>query len=179
MTAEPWQRAMIGGTRRANVLTSSDDALKIMKRAKRSLLIVGHKSAEGNKETEKPITYIIRLAKASHIPVLATAHTVLEFNKRGFPTSGSMPAVDIANRLRDQSWLGLDGKGPYDLVIMTGIPYHMEWLLFAGLKHSTKNLVLISLDRFYQPHADWSFANISTEKWQENLNEMITKLEGN
>ena len=179
MSAEPWQRAMMGGTKRAKVLTSGDDALKIIKRAKRSLLIVGHKSAEGKGETEKPINYIIRLSKASNIPVLATAHTVLEFNKRGFNTASSMPAVDIANRLRDQSWLGLDGKGPYDLVIMMGIPYHMEWLLFAGLRHSTKNLVLISLDRFYQPHANWSFPNMSTESWQENLNEMISKLEVN
>ena len=178
MSAEPWQRAMMGGTRKAKVLTSIDQALTVLKRAKRPLFVVGHKSVEGDEKKEKPINYIIRFSKASNIPVLATAHTILEFNNRDFTPSGSMPAVDIANRLSDHSWTGLDGKGPYDLVIIMGLPYHMEWLLFSGLKHSSKNLVRVSLDRFYQPHATWSFPNISLKKWQENLDEMISQLEG-
>ncbi len=178
MSTEPWQRAMMGGTRRANVLANADDALTVLKRGKRPLFVVGHDSVEGEDEKDKPINYIIRLLKASNIPILATAHTIIEFNKRNFTPSGSMPAVDIANRLRDDSWLGLDGKGPYDLVVIMGLPYHMEWLLFAGLKHSTKNLIRVSLDRFYQPHATWSFPNMSVQMWQETLDVMISQIEG-
>jgi acetyl-CoA decarbonylase/synthase complex subunit epsilon len=178
MSAEPWQRAMMGGTKRAKLLSSTDDALSVLKRAKRPLFVVGHKSLEGEEEKEKPISYIIRFSRASNMPVLATAHMILEFNNRDFTPSGSMPAVDIVNRLRDNSWLGLDGKGPYDLVIIIGLPYDMEWLLFAGLKNSTKDLVRVSLDRFYQPHATWSFPNMSLKKWQETMEAMIKQLEG-
>jgi acetyl-CoA decarbonylase/synthase complex subunit epsilon len=178
MSAEPWQRAMMGGTKRAKLLSSTDDALSVLKKAKRPLFVVGHKSLEGEEEKEKPISYIIRFSRASNMPVLATAHMILEFNNRDFTPSGSMPAVDIVNRLRDNSWLGLDGKGPYDLVIIIGLPYDMEWLLFAGLKNSTKDLVRVSLDRFYQPHATWSFPNMSLKKWQETMEAMIKQLEG-
>jgi len=178
MSAEPWQRAMMGGTRKAKVLANANDALAVIKRSTKPLFVVGHKSVEGEEERDKPINYIIRLSKASNIPVLATAHTILEFNNRKFTPSGSMSAVDIANRLRDNTWLGLDGKSHYDLVSIMGLPYHMEWLLFAGLKHSARNLVRVSLDRFYQPHATWSFPNISLKMWQETLDAMISQLEG-
>ena len=178
MSAEPWQRAMMGGTKRAKVLTSTDDVLSVLKRARRPLLVVGHKSVEGEEEKEKMITYIIRFSKASKIPILATAHMILEFNNRNFTPSGSMPAVDIVNRVRDNSWPGLDGKGPYDLVIIMGLPYDMEWLLFAGLKQSTKDLVRVSLDRFYHPQVSWSFPNMSSKKWQETLDAIIKQLEG-
>ncbi len=176
MSAEPWQRAMMGGTRRAKILTNANEALTVLKRSTKPLFVVGHKSVDGEEERDKPINYIIRLSRASNIPVLATGHTILAFNNRNFTPSASMPAVDIANRLRDNSWSGLDGEGHYDLVTIMGLPYHMEWLLFAGLKHSAKNLVRVSLDRFYQPHATWSFPNMSLGMWQETLDAMISQL---
>jgi len=178
MSTEPWQRAMAAGTSKAKVLSNPDQALRVIREAKRPILVVGHESVEGGDGREKPISYIIRFAKASNIPVVATAHTVREFNLRGFSPAGSMPAVDIATRLRDPSWEGLDGNGPYDLVIIMGMPYYMEWLLFAGLKHFSNNLTLVSLDRFYQPHATWSFPNISLRRWQKNIDEMTAQLEG-
>jgi acetyl-CoA decarbonylase/synthase complex subunit epsilon len=51
----------------------------------------------------------------------------------------------------DPEWKGLDGMGQYDLAMIVGVPYYMEWLILSALKHSAPDVKTISLDRFYQP----------------------------
>jgi acetyl-CoA decarbonylase/synthase complex subunit epsilon len=148
----------------------------MVKRAKRPILIVGHEVAETGLGEEKAIDCLIRFAETSTVPVVATAHTVKAFVDRGFHPAAWMPAVDIANRLGDLKWKGLNGKGGYDLALFVGIPYYMEWLILSGLKHFASKLKTISLDRFYQPHASWSFLNISVEEWKKNLDTIEKEL---
>lgn len=175
-SAEPWQTAEIPGPKKALVITKPEIVAAMVKRAKRPILVVGHKAAEVKLGEEMLIDYLIRLAKVMHIPVVATAHVVKEFVNRGFQPEVWMPAVDIANRLRDPEWKGLDGKGQYDLALFIGIQYYMEWVILSGLKHFSFKLKTVSLDRFYQPHASWSFSNISLEEWERNLNIIENKL---
>jgi len=176
MTAEPWQTAEIPGPTKALVITKPEVVVAMAKRAKRPILIVGHEAVEADLGKEKMIDFAISMAKAGRIPVVATAHTVGEFIKKKFPPTAWMPAVDIANRLQDPDWKGLDGKGQYDLALFTGIPYYMEWVILSSLKHFSQNLKTISLDRFYQPHASWSFPNLSVKDWSENLRVIVEKL---
>jgi len=150
----------------------------MIKRAKRSILIVGHKAAEIELEDKKLIDYMIELAKKANIPVVATAHAISEFLKRGYQPAGWMPAVDIGNRLTDPEWKGLDGNGPYDLALFVGLPYYMEWTILSGLKHFAPNLKTMTLDNVYQPNASWSFPNISAKDWLENLKVIIEKVGG-
>ncbi len=150
----------------------------MVKRAKRPILIVGHEAVDIDVGNEKLIDYTIRLGKMAHIPLVATAHIVGEFIKRGFPPAAWMPAVDITNRLQDPGWKGLDGKGQYDLALFTGLPIYMQWILFSTLKHFARNLKTISLDTSYQPHATWSFPNMSSKDWNENLEVILSKLGG-
>lgn len=150
----------------------------MVKRARRPILVVGHEAAETEVGKEKLIDYMIRLAKTSNIPVVATAHIVKEFVGRGFQPAAWMPVMDISNRLRDSGWKGLDGQGPYDLALFVGIPYYMEWLILSGLKSFSSGLKTVSLDRFYQPHASWSFPNISLEEWKKSLDTIEKKLKG-
>jgi len=167
--AESWQTAEIPGPKKAFVITKPKIVTVLIRKAKRPILIVGHKAAEIKLGEETLIDYLIRLAETADIPVVATAHIVKEFINRGFQPEAWMPIVDIANRLRDPEWKGLDGEGQYDLALFAGIPYYMEWLILSGLKHFSSNLKTISLDRFYQPHALWSFPNIPLKEWKENL----------
>jgi len=146
----------------------------MVERANRPILIVGHKAAETG--LGELIDYLIQFAKTSNVSVVATAHVVKEFIERGFHPAAWMPAMDIANRLRDPKWKGFDGKGQYDLALFIGLPYYMTWLILSGLKHFSSNLKTISLDRFYQPHASWSFPNISVEEWRKNLDTIENKL---
>jgi acetyl-CoA decarbonylase/synthase complex subunit epsilon len=177
-TAEPWQTAEIPGPKKALVITKPEVAAAMIKKAKHSILIVGHKAAEIELEDKKLIDYTIEIAKKTKIPIVATAHIVSEFLKRGYQPADWMPAVDIGNRLTDSEWSGLDGKGQYDLALFVGLPYYMEWTILSGLKHFAPNLKTITLDNYYQPHASWSFPNMSIKDWMENLKVIIEKIGG-
>ena len=87
--------------------------------------------------------------------------------------------MDIGNRLKDLEWNGVDGEGQHDLALFMGMPYYMEWLILSGLKHfACEDLMTISVDRFYQPHAAWSFPNMTIEEWTKNLEEIVSMLGG-
>jgi acetyl-CoA decarbonylase/synthase complex subunit epsilon len=176
--AEPWQKAEIPGPTKALVITTPQVVVAMVKKAKRPILIVGHEAAETEIGDKKLIDYAIRILEVGKIPVVATAQVVGEFVKRGFQPSAFMPAVDIANRLTDSEWKGLDGNGQYDLAMFMGITYYMEWILFSALKHFGQNLKTISLDRYYHPHASLSFPNLSVEDWAQNLEVIVDKLKG-
>jgi len=177
--AEPWQTAEIPGPTKANLITKPAVVVALIKKAKRPIFVVGHKAVEIELGEKKAIDLAIDLAKAAEIPVVATAHIVGEFIKRGFHPAAWLSAMDIGNRLKDPEWKGVDGRGQYDLAVFMGIPYYMEWLILSGLKHfAYKHLTTISLDRFYQPHATWSFPNIKFKKWTKGLEEVIRMLGG-
>jgi len=178
MSAEPWQIAEISGPKKALVITKPEVVVAMVKRAKRPILVVGHEAAEIRLGEEKMIDYAIRMAKAAGMSVVATAQTISEFLKRDFQGAAWMPTVDIANRLQDPEWKGLDGTGQYDLALFMGIPYYMEWVILNSLKHFSSNLKTICLDRFYQPNATWSFPNISVKDWSESFEMIISKLGG-
>src|SRR3990170_6092333 len=166
-TAEPWQKAEIAGPTKALVITKPEVVVAMIKKAKRPILIVGHEATDP--EEKQMLDIAIRLAKTGKIPLVATAHIVGEFLKKGFQPAAFMPVVDIANRLTDPEWKGLDGNGQYDLAMFMGVTYYMEWLIFSALKHYGNGLKTISLDRYYHPHASWSFPNLAVETWSQNL----------
>jgi acetyl-CoA decarbonylase/synthase complex subunit epsilon len=176
---ESWQTAEICGPIKANVIVKPEIAAAMIKRAKRPILIVGYLSTKADKDTGKMIEYAIRLNKASGIPIIATAHTINEFIKHGFNEITQMNAMDIGNRLKDPSWVGLDGKGQYDVAVFMGLPFYMEFVILSGLKHFSTNLKTISLDRYYNPHASWSFPNLKIEEWNQNFETIIKNLGGN
>ncbi len=177
-TAEPWQKAEVPGPSKALVITKPEVVVAMLKKAKYPLLVVGHEATETAIEEKKLLDYAIRISQEGKIPLVATAHTVGDFLKKGFQPTASMPAVDIANRLVDPEWKGIDGNGQHDLAMFMGITYYMEWVIFSGLKHFGQNLKTISLDRYYQPHASWSFPNLPTKDWAQNLEVIINKLGG-
>jgi len=179
MTAiEPWQTAEIAGPKRASVIIKPEVADAMIQRAKHPVLIIGHLAAAIDLDDHKMIDYLLLLAQKGHIPIIGTGNTNRELQKRGYREAGIMPAVDIGQRLCDPTWKGLDGKEPYDLAIFAGLPYYMEWTILSGLKHFAPHIKTMTLDNTYQPHAHWSFANISVKDWLENLKAIIENLEG-
>ena len=175
--AEPWQTAEIAGPKKAFLITKPDVVVAMIKRANRPILIIGHLATDFDSEYGKMIGYAVRIGKLG-VPVVATAHTTNEFIKKGFQPTVSMSAMDIGNRLSDPSWNGLDGEGPYDLALFMGLPYYMEFVILSSLKHFSRNLKTISLGRFYNPHATWSFPNLSVKTWVESSETILNKLAG-
>ncbi len=175
MSVESWQKYEIPGTSKATVIVKSEMVSALIKRANNPIFIVGHEAAEIVLEKKAPIDYIIRIAKAANIPVVTTAHSMSKFLDRDFEPTACMTAMDIGNRLTDPNWSIIDEKGAHDLVLILGLPYYMGWVIESGLKSfAYKHLKMISLDRYYQPHCNWSFPNLSLENWKRNL-EIIAK----
>jgi CO dehydrogenase/acetyl-CoA synthase complex epsilon subunit len=174
MSAESWQKYEIPGPVKASVIVKPEMVSALIKRANNPIFVVGHETEIDLGKTV-PIDYIIRIAKAANIPVVTTAHTIGKFLERGFEPASSMTAMDIGNRLTDTNWSIIDGKGSHDLALIIGLPYYMGWVIESGLKSfAYKHLKMISLDRYYQPHCNWSFPNLSLENWKKNL-EIIAK----
>lgn len=176
--AEPWQKAEIAGPQKALLIMKPEVVVAMVKKATRPILVVGHEAAKKKNDGGEMIDYAIQMSKTADVPVITTAHIVSEFVKKGFKPAGWMSAMDIGNRLADPKWNGLDGKGPYDLALFSGIPYYMQFVILSGLKHFSTNLKTISLDRYYNPHASWSFPNLSIKDWNENIKIIIEKLGG-
>lgn len=174
--AESWQRAEVGGPKKALLITKPAVVVTMIKKAKRPILIVGSGVLDKVAKDKALIDLIIQLAQKGKVPVVATAHIVGDFLKRNFKPTTSMPSVDIVNRLVDGKWPGLDGKGQYDLALFIGLPYYMEWILLNALKHFAQSIKTVSLDKTYQPNASWSFSNLTVEDWIQNLEEIIDKL---
>jgi len=178
MACEPWQCAEIAATKKANPITKPEIAVALIKKASRPLLIVGSYATERWMEGKQLIEYLIDFANASKVTVIPTAHMVGEFIKRGYQPAGFMSAMDIGNRIVDPEWKGLDGKGPYDLVMFVGLPFYMEELILSGLMHFAPDQKTMTLDNLYHPHASWSFPNATLEEWAANLKVITSKFEG-
>jgi len=174
--AEPWQTAEISGSTRAVPITKPDAIVAAIKRSKRPILVVGHESVEDELIEAKPIDYAIQIAELTRAQVVATAHIVSEFINRGVREASTMSVLDIANRLKDLEWKGLDGRGQYDLALFMGIHYNLEWVALSGLKHYAPHLKTMSLDRYHQPHATWSFPNMTPEDWEHQLKTIVAQL---
>jgi len=150
-----------------------------MKRAARPILVVGSNATERVIEGRPVIDYLIDFARASKVPVVATAHMVGEFLKRGYEPAGFMSAMDIGNRLVDPEWQGIDGKGHPDVALFIGMPYYMESLILLGLKNFAPDLKTITIDNLYHPHAHWSFPNTTLEDWANNLRGLTSNFKEN
>ena len=178
MSCEPWQCAEIAATKKANPINKPEVAVAMIKRATHPILVVGSNAIERSLEGKLLIDYIIDFARASNVQLVATAHIIGEFLKRGYEPADFMSAMDIGNRLVDSTWEGIDGKGHPDLAMFVGLPYYMESLILSGLKHFAPDLRTMTLDNLFHPHASWSFPNAPVKTWVENLTVMTSKFKG-
>src|SRR4030042_3546488 len=125
MSCDPGQCAEIAATKKANPIQKPEIAVAMIKKAARPILIVGSNATDRWMDGKQLIEYLIDFAKASKVPVVATAHMVGEFLKRGYEPAGFMPAMDIGKKSVDPEWQGIDGKGPPDLGLFVGVRHHM------------------------------------------------------
>lgn len=177
MSATAWQKAEVAGPKKALVITKPQVVSAMIKRAKTPILVAGHRVTEEAVGDELLVDYLIDLVSVAGVPVVATAHIIGEFDKRGYRPKASMSLVDVCNRLTDASW-SLGGAGSHDLALFVGHDYYTQWLALSGLKHAAPQLKTISLDRYYQPHAAWSFPNLSEEEWCNSLEQVLRGVGG-
>jgi acetyl-CoA decarbonylase/synthase complex subunit epsilon len=122
--------------------------------------------------------YVLHLAKAMKAQVVASPTVQSQFQGTGGTQLFSMGLEDLTNCLKDKQWKGFDGKGPYDYVLLIGGVYYFESQMLATLKHFAPHLRTVSLDRFYQPNASFSFPSMDVDKWRDGLNMITQELGG-
>jgi len=170
------QTAEIAGPKKANVFPNADVAANLIAKAKRPLLVIGSESTTLKTNDGDLVDTVIRAMKNRKLSVVATGHLVGEFRRRGVEKAYSMSIFVLGKRLSDPEWSGFDGKGPYDAVVFAGFPYYMEWLVESGLKNFSK-LRTISLERSYQPNAEWSLGWMPEPDWRETIDKIVSRLE--
>ena len=175
--AVPWQTGNIVGPKNA-LLLSPENCARLVKAAKRPLIVVGAHATKPSVGLPDLIEYVLRLAKLIKAQVAASPAVQSQFKSSGSQQVFGLGLEDLTNRLNDKQWKGFDGKGGYDYVLMIGGVYYFESQMLATLKHFAPHVRTVSLDRFYQPNATFSFSNMDLGKWKEGLDAMIEELGG-
>ncbi len=163
---EPWQPAMQGGTVTAPALEKPGALAALVRRARRPLLVVGHRTLVTGGDGELAIDLLARAALKAGIPVAATGDAGPALAVRGVEPAICISAMNLANRLADPAWPGVDGQGPHDIVFVAGLSYALEWTLLSGLRHGAPHLVTVSLSPAYEPHASFSLPNLAWPAWR-------------
>ncbi len=174
MRAEPWQSAETCGPQKANAITKTVVVGALLKKAKHPLIILGAQTLTEKTRKKAMVDYFIELSNTKNIPIVATANTIKAFKEKGFENAYSYGAMEIMGRLQDHDWMVAPKKGPHDLVITFGYPYYMEWLMLSGFINFSPHIKTVTLGRYYQPHATWSFPNLKKQKWNDALKEILT-----
>jgi len=175
MTVKPWQWGNVPGHELATPI-KGEVVAKLIKAAKRPLLIVGGKALEEKWGDKLLIDFVAELAQAG-IPVVATAHAYKALKERGVEPAAIMTVADVTNRLQDPNW-SINGKGSHDLVMYVGISYQLQSQMLSTLKNFATHLRTLSLDRYFHPNATFSMPNLRQEEWEQVLNNVIKVLKG-
>jgi acetyl-CoA decarbonylase/synthase complex subunit epsilon len=178
MKPVPWQTGEICGPDSAKSLTKPDVLKRDFKKCKKRVLIVGSEAVTEEHGKGDMIDYAIALAKAGKMDVIATGGAIKAFIEKGYDGAKSMGAMEVAFRLPDPEWVGPHGKGPYDMVLVYGIPYYMQWTLLSAVMNFATHMTAIALGRYYQPHAKWSFPNMKEKQYHTVLDEIVELVGG-
>ncbi|MEM3539010.1 MAG: CO dehydrogenase/acetyl-CoA synthase complex subunit epsilon [Nitrososphaerales archaeon] len=170
MSATPWQIADIPGPKQAHILRV-EMFPKIAKTLKRPLIVVGsRKDAFKDKEI---VNHIVILAKLIDSPIVVSPGLSKNFINLKDVKVICMGIEDLINHLKDKDWKGFDNKGNYDSILFIGGIYYFQSLMLSTLKHFAPHLKTFSIDRFYHPNAEFSFENMSEERWVQEFKGMV------
>lgn len=155
-TAKRFDLADVQASREATAVKPKVVA-NMVKKAKNPVLITG-----GNLLKEsKLVEYAVKFYEKG-VPIIATGGSSKPLIERGVKLlSKTFTLHQITQYLLDDEWEGFNGK--HDVVLFLGfLPYYLSRMLSA-LKHFSK-ITTISIDEFYQPHAKFSFTNLTKDK---------------
>ncbi|AGB49215.1 CO dehydrogenase/acetyl-CoA synthase complex, epsilon subunit [Methanomethylovorans hollandica DSM 15978] len=143
-------------------------AAKLISKAKRPLLVVGADVLESD-----VLSKAIELGKKG-MQIAATGHSMQGFKDQDV-NAKYINIHFLATYLGDKTWKGLDGLGPYDLLIfLAHKKYYLNQVL-SGLKNFT-DIKTLAIDRHYFQNADMSFGNLKPDDHLAALDELISNL---
>ena len=150
---------------------------KIIKRAKRPLMVVGPRALTTQVEGKSFIEYLVEIARAADIPICATAHTKRRVEELEATAESTYDIMEIINHLKDPEWKGVRGQGCHDLVIFGGFRTDIGNQGLSTLKHFAPHLNTLTLCKYYYPNATFSLPNFrKDEEWKTLLEGLVQEL---
>ena len=168
---------VLTGIKSAKLIEDPTEYANLIQKAKRPLLVLGPLLLQSLSDGKLLLEYALDIAKASNIPICATAQTKGKITELGVKPDSVYDAVEIANALKDPDWLGVKKEGNHDLVLFFGIRSDLEEQTLSVLKHFAPHLKTMTLCKHYYPHANYSLPNFKKDaKWQAFLEGLIDNL---
>jgi acetyl-CoA decarbonylase/synthase complex subunit epsilon len=165
------------GTKLARIIEDGAQYAELIKKAKRPLLIVGPRCLTDSLEEKLLLDWAISIARATGMPICATAHTKKMLLEKGYNPESSYDIIEILNALKNPEWKGVKGEGNHDLVLFLGIRSDLASAGLSTLKHYAPHLKTMTLCRYYFPNSNYSMPNLPKEaKWLEFMNALINNL---
>ncbi|MFA4916040.1 MAG: CO dehydrogenase/acetyl-CoA synthase complex subunit epsilon [Syntrophales bacterium] len=174
----PFHRVnVLTGTKSAREIEDAAEYVKLIKKAKRPLLVLGPLLIEGAIDGKSLMEYALEIAKRADIPICATAHVSGKLSELGVKPDSEYDIMEIINALQHPDWMGVKKEGNHDLVIFFGIRSDLGEQGLSTLKHFAPHLKTMTLCKYYFPNANFSLPNIrKDEKWKEFLETLISNL---
>jgi acetyl-CoA decarbonylase/synthase complex subunit epsilon len=180
MSVTPYHRIrVLTGTKSAKVIEDPAEYARLIRKAKRPLLVLGPRAALGSIDGKPLVDYALEIAKIVNVPICATSQAKAKLVERGVKPECAYEVVEIINALRHPDWKGVRKEGNHDLVIFFGIRCDIAEQGLSVLKHFAPHLKTITLCRFYHPNADYGhpiFVRKKELQWKVFLDELIDNL---
>ena len=170
MSVVPWQKANVPGHIVAKKL-KPDKLIEMLNESEHTLLIVGKLE---DYELEIGKAFIIKM-KLKGGTVIFTPIANKTFLEEGIKPEMILGLTDVTSKLT-RGWREVNGKAPFDLVIFFGGYYYQQSQMLSAIKHYATDLKKLSLNRYHQPNADYSFANIREERWQKEMQTVLESI---
>jgi len=174
----PFHRVnVLTGVKSAIILDGAAEYAALIKQAKRPLLVLGPKLLDEKLGGKLLLEWALEIAKATSLPICATAHVKGKLVPLGVKPESELDAVEIVNHLKDPKWQGVKKEGNHDLVIFFGFRTDFGNQSLSVLKHFAPHLKTMTLCKYVFPNADYSLPNFrKDEDWQTFLEELISGL---
>lgn len=171
----PWYLGNDPGHTRAEV-ADADKMGKVISRARRILLVTGPRVPNGQ-DVSNPHLSLIRAIPSTSLVVSPVTRPAMS-DTEGIEPDAFMNVLEVMDRVRDPDWPGFDGKGRYDLIILMGMDYYYASQMLSLMKHFGHGVETMSLEQKYQPNAGYSFSNLTSALWEEEMVKLTQLLGG-
>lgn len=180
MRAESWQTAEVPGPIKAILVSEPKKVAELLKSSSNPVLFLGFQIMDLSSEGFDPMDIVGEISETTKARLVTSSKQVLaELRKRDLKDSHILPPIELADRLSDPNWEGIDGGGQHDLAIFVGMPYYFEWLILSRLKHfAYRHLKTLTLDPYYHPNASRSLPNLPPNRWRKFMEELASTLRG-
>jgi len=175
--ARPYQKANIPGPEMGTTVTEPEVMANIISAPKKTIFVIGSESLIWEFDGKKIIDYFIEIAEKLGCDVIATGHTY-KYLSENFDKEKvhDMSLINVTDRLSDEDWEGLDGKGQYEMAIFGGHQVFYSSQTLSRLKNFTNWVRTVELDKYAHPNARFSLPNLEDYEWKEFLEKLIENL---